>query len=98
MYLAALQEEVEAFVRAQGWYDARSARPQTPRNIAICLALEAAEVLEHFQWAEEPRDREALEGELADVCHYLLQLCSLLGVNLEEAVLRKLAANRARSW
>jgi NTP pyrophosphatase (non-canonical NTP hydrolase) len=84
-------------VEAKGWYADESPSPQTPRNIAISLSLEAAEVLEHYQWSEET-DREALARELADVALYLLQLAYLEGIDLEEAVLDKLRANYRRRW
>ena len=86
------------FVAAKGWYAADSLRPQTPRNIATSLAIEAAEVLEHFQWNEQPADRSELASELADVTLYLLQLASLCGIDLEQAVLDKLRKNYDRSW
>ncbi len=86
------------FVAAKGWYRSDSPRPQTPRNIAISLALEAAEVLEHFQWSESPANREELSGELADVALYLLQLSSILDIDLERAILEKLKINYGRTW
>ena len=48
-----LTEEMDEFVNSKGWYLPDSNRPQTPRNIAISLVLEASEVLEHFQWKED---------------------------------------------
>jgi NTP pyrophosphatase (non-canonical NTP hydrolase) len=98
MELRELEARMHAFVRAKGWYAPDSAKPQTPKNLAVSLALEAAEVLEHFQWRAESRDREALAGELADVALYLLQLASLSGIDLEQAILDKLAENHAREW
>jgi len=86
------------FVRSMGWYESGSARPQTLRNLAISLNLEASEVLEHFQWQETPADTEKLADELADVTLYLLQLASLAEVDLEQAVLRKLEKNYQRTW
>jgi NTP pyrophosphatase (non-canonical NTP hydrolase) len=80
-----------------GWYRDDSLSPQTPRNIAISLSLEAAEVLEHFQW-DERADRDSLVGELADVALYLLQLAYLEGIDLEQAILGKLSANYRREW
>ena len=68
------------------------------QNLAISLALEAAEVLEHFQWRADARDRDALAGELADVALYLLQLASLSGIDLEQAILDKLRHNHQREW
>ena len=98
MDIKQLTDEMHRFVRSKGWYDENSKRPQTPRNLAISLALEAAEILEHFQWREQVMDREELASELADVTLYLLQLASVSGINLEEAVLKKLEINRTREW
>ncbi|MGB3716319.1 MAG: nucleotide pyrophosphohydrolase [Candidatus Promineifilaceae bacterium] len=93
-----LEERMHDFVASKGWYDADSPKEQTPRNLAISLAVEASEILEHFQWRDEITDRHALAGELADVALYLLQLASVSDVNLEEAILAKLAENRGRTW
>ncbi len=89
---------MQAFVASRRWNQNGSARPQTPRNIAISLCLEAAEVLEHFQWDETYRNQQELAGELADVTLYLLQLASISGIDLEEAVLDKLEQNYTRNW
>ena len=97
MELRELTEAMHAFVTAKGWYAAGSPRPQTPRNLAASLAIEAAEVLEHFQWGEQAAAPE-LAGELADVALYLLQLASLSGIDLEQAILEKLRLNYARTW
>lgn len=97
MEISGLTEKMHAFVRAKGWYEADSKRPQTPRNLSISLALEAAEILEHFQWDEE-YDKDELAGELADLALYLLQLSSVSGIDLEEAILRKLEVNKKRVW
>ncbi len=93
-----LTQEMHRFVTAKGWYQADSPRPQTPRNLAISLSVEAAEILEHFQWQEQPSDPQALADELADVALYLLQLASVSGIDLEEAVLHKLQVNYGRTW
>ncbi len=53
MDLKELTLAMHEFVRAQGWYEAGSPKPQTLRNLAISLSLEANEVLEHFQWNEQ---------------------------------------------
>lgn len=98
MELHELEARMHDFVADKGWYAEESPKQQTPRNLAISLALEAAEVLEHFQWRDEVKDEEALAGELADVALYLLQLASVAGVDLEEAILAKLAENRDRRW
>ncbi len=97
MTIRELTDEMNRFVEAMGWYREDSPWPQTPRNIAISLSLEAAEVLEHFQWGEQA-DKEALAEELADVALYLLQLAYLTDTDLEQAVLDKLAINYSRNW
>ncbi len=97
MELKQLEEEMHRFVAAKGWYAPDSPKPQTPRNLAISLALEAAEVLEHFQWGESA-NKAGLAGELADVALYLLQLARLAGIDLEQAILAKLAQNYGRQW
>ncbi len=93
-----LTQAMHRFVASKGWYAPDSKRPQTPRNIAVSLALEAAEVLEHFQWGEQTTHPEELAGELADVALYLLQLASIAGIDLEQAILEKLRANQGRTW
>lgn len=98
MDLAALTAEMHRFVEAKGWYAPGSPKPQSPRNLAASLAIESAEVLEHFQWAEAPAAEGDLAGELADVMLYLLQLASVSGIDLEAAVLDKLRTNYGRSW
>ena len=98
MELKELEQRMHAFVESKGWYAPDSPKPQTPRHLAISLSLEASEVLEHFQWRETAADPAALAGELADVALYLLQLASLSGIDLEQAVLDKLAVNQKREW
>jgi NTP pyrophosphatase (non-canonical NTP hydrolase) len=98
MDLKQLTEEMHRFVSSKGWYAKDSPRPQTPRNLAVSLLLESAEVLEHFQWGERPAGDAALEEELADVALYLLQLASLQGIDLEQAILKKLQKNYSRRW
>jgi NTP pyrophosphatase (non-canonical NTP hydrolase) len=98
MDIKQLTEEMHALVRSKGWYDADSKRPQTPRNLAVSLAIEAAEILEHFQFTDEIKDRDELGAELADVTLYLLQLASVSGIDLEDAVLKKIEVNKTRTW
>lgn len=98
MELKELETKMHDFVNSKGWYDDDSPKPQTPRNLAASLSIEAAEVLEHFQWREEAKDSDALAEELADVALYLLQLASVTGVDLEQAILDKLALNQMREW
>lgn len=98
MDIKQLTQKMNQLVDHHGWYDLNSPKSQLPRNLAISLSLEAAEVLEHFQWSDEPRDKLAFEGELADVALYLLQLASVSGVDLEAAILNKIEKNWDRVW
>jgi len=93
----ALTQAMNRLVADKGRYDIGSPTPQTPRNIAISLAIEAAEVLEHFQWGEgaEPQ---ALAEELADVALYLLQLAYLTDIDLAQAILDKIEVNYQHAW
>ena len=93
--LHALTEALRAFAREREWEQFHS-----PKNLASALAVEAAELLEHFQWLTEaqsrelPADKKAQVGaEAADVLLYLLQLCDKLGIDLAEAARAKLKAN-----
>ncbi len=98
MDIKTLEQAMHDFVRSKGWYEPDSKRPQTPRNLAISLVLEAGEILEHFQWGDEIKDKANFAGELADVMLYLLQLASITGVDLGEAVMAKLDVNYGRTW
>ena len=98
MNLDELTTKMHALVESKGWYAEDSVKQQTPRNLAISLVLEAAEVLELFQWQADCKDREALAGELADTALYLLQLASVSGIDLEQAVLAKITQNQTRLW
>jgi NTP pyrophosphatase (non-canonical NTP hydrolase) len=75
----------------------------TPKNLAMALAGEAGEVVEHFQWltaeqsaALDGARREAVALELADVLLYLVRLADVLGVDLAAAARRKMAINAER--
>lgn len=98
MDIEELTREMHRFVRTQGWYEQDSPRPQTLRNLAISLNLEASEVLEYFQWDDDLEQPDLFADELADVALYLLQLASVAGIDLQEAILRKLTKNYGRSW
>jgi len=98
MELKELEARMHDFVAGKGWYEANSPKTQSPKNLAVSLSIEAAEVLEHFQWQEQTADKTALAGELADVALYLIQLASISGIDLEQAILDKLAYNKGREW
>lgn len=98
MDLKQLTAEMHRLVESKGWYAQDSKRPQTPRNLAVSLAIEAAEILEHFQFGDEIKDKDELGSEIADVTLYLLQLASVSGIDLETAVLKKIEVNKTREW
>ena len=98
MDLEDLTQRMHAFVRSKGWYGSTSVKPQTPKNLAVSLVLEANEVLELFQWSDELDSQDELASELADVMLYLIQLASVSKIDLEKAVLSKLDENYNRKW
>ncbi len=95
--LGQVSREMAAFVETKGWHREDSARPQTPRNLAMSLAIEIGELLECFQWSDSASVDE-VEDELADVMLYAIQLANVLDVDIETVVLRKLDRNRHREW
>ena len=71
-----------------------------PKNLAVSIMIEAAELLEHFQWkdkAEAERhvntNKDAVAEEIADVAIYLLELADNLGIDLKKAIHAKLDRN-----
>lgn len=75
----------------------------TPRTLSAGICIEAAELLEHFQWTKDAEvndvvahNRADIEHEIADVAMYLSLLCHDLGVSVDDAVRRKLALNREK--
>ena len=98
MDIKSLTVEMHNFVNSKGWYEPDSVREQSARNLAISLNLEAAEVLEHFQWSENCDNKDDLADELADVALYLLQLASVSDIDLENAIIKKLSTNSKREW
>ena len=67
----------------------------TPENLAKSISIEAAELLECFQW-DNNYDPEATAEELADVYSYVLMMADELDVDLEEITLKKLEKNKAK--
>ena len=98
MDIQKLSEKMHDFVNSKGWYQEDSIHPQTLRNLAISLNIEASEVLENFQWNELPHRTDELAAELADVALYLFQIANVAGIDLEQAILKKLEDNYQRIW
>lgn len=96
--LLELRDALRLFAAERDWE-----KFHTPKNLAMALAGEAGEVIEHFQWlsAEESAAlpavrREAVAMELADVMLYLVRLADVLDIDLAAAARRKLALNAER--
>ncbi len=98
MNLKTPEAAMHTFVESKGWHKPDSPHPQTPKNLAVSLVLEASEVLEHFQWGDSTADKTELASELADVLLYLLQIASLHEIDLGQAVMDKLKVNDGREW
>ena len=91
----------ETIDRVLAFRDRRDWRQyHTPKDLAISLSLEAAELLEIFQWSGadlECREKlPALREELADVVMYAVSLADRLGLDLDEIVLEKLRRNEEK--
>lgn len=67
----------------------------TPENLAKSIAIEAGELLEHFQWGDEV-DFKELKDELADVLIYSFLMADAIGVNIEDIMLDKINKNKER--
>lgn len=93
-----LRGELRKFAIARNWE-----RFHSPKNLAAAMSIEAAEVLEHFQWLTEEQSRalpdtkrSAVAHELADVFLYLMQLADKLDVDLVAAAKEKMQLNAAK--
>jgi len=93
--LTRLRDRLRAFAAARDWEQFHA-----PKNLAIALSVEAAELLEHFQWVSEegsramPADKlAAIDEEVADVFLYLIRLADVLQIDLVRAAERKIERN-----
>jgi dCTP diphosphatase len=93
-----LQRRLAEFAAERDWDPFHS-----PKNLAMALAAEAGELLEHFQWLTEeqsatlaPEALEAVALELADIQLYLVRLADKLQINLVEAAHRKIEINAGK--
>jgi NTP pyrophosphatase (non-canonical NTP hydrolase) len=90
-----LKQRLRAFAAERDWEQYHS-----PKNLAMALIVEAAELVEHFQWLSEaqsraldPGKREQVAQELADVFIYLVRLADRLDIDLLDAAGRKIVLN-----
>lgn len=98
MTLDDLRLQLREFAAAREWQPFHS-----PKNLSMALAVEAAELLEHFQWLSQaqsrelpPEKRQAVAHEIADVLLYLVHLSDQLGIDPMAAAREKLALNEQR--
>jgi NTP pyrophosphatase (non-canonical NTP hydrolase) len=98
--VAGLQRRLAEFAEARRWGPFH-----TPKNLVSALSVEAAELVEIFQWLtpeqsarvmDDPADAHRVEDEVADVLAYLLQLCEALGIDALEALAAKIDRNEGR--
>ena len=98
--VGALRQAVAGFVNDRDWQPFH-----TPKNLSMSIAIETAELMEHFQWltteeaqaaVKDPGERAAVADELADIVIYCLSLSNALGLDVSSAVLRKLETNEHR--
>ncbi|OHB73916.1 MAG: NTP pyrophosphohydrolase [Planctomycetes bacterium RBG_13_63_9] len=98
--VAELRQIVNDFVDCRDWHPFHS-----PKNLSMSLAIEAAELMEHFQWlsveqsravADQPQRLAAVGEELADVVCYALAMANELRLDLSAAIRRKIALNEEK--
>ena len=97
MDIPALQARLRQFAADRNWTPY-----QTPKNLAMAMIVEAAELVEHFQWMTPEQSQQAgqdfdLQGriadEIADVLIYLVQIADHTGIDIDRAVERKIGKN-----
>ncbi len=96
--LAELRNAVRQFVEERDWQQFHA-----PKNLAMALSIEAAELMEHFQWISAAESRALDSGKLANVGHemadvlcYLLALANQLDIDLTSTFFQKMEMNRAK--
>jgi dCTP diphosphatase len=98
--VAELKQLIDDFVDRRDWRQFHA-----PKNLAMSLAIEAAELMEHFQWispeesrqvANDPDRLAAVGDELADVLCYALAMSNMLGLDLSTAIRGKMAKNERK--
>jgi dCTP diphosphatase len=97
---AELRDSMRLFVAARNWQ-----QYHTPKNLAMAISIEAAELMEHFQWLtveeswqliQDPNQCAEVADELADVIIYCLSFANQANIDMSEAVLTKMHRNEHR--
>ena len=97
MNIPDIQARLQEFATDRDWDQYHS-----PKNLSMALSVEAAELMEIFQWVgaeesrkvvEHPGKLSEVEAEIADICIYAIRLAGVLGIDLENAIDDKIAQN-----
>lgn len=94
-----LKNIVKKFVEERNWQNYH-----TPKNLAISIMIEGAELLEHFQWTftesiilkDSSSKKDEIEEEVADIFAYLLSFCNVLNIDLSQALIKKMDKNNLK--
>jgi dCTP diphosphatase len=98
--IPSLTTRIRAFAQARDW-----GQFHTPKNLAMALSVEVAELTEHFQWLttdearalkDNPEAKAELESEVADIAIYLLRLADVLEIDVASAIRAKMEKNEKR--
>ncbi len=91
-----INEVISDFVQERNWE-----KFHTPKNLSMALSVEASELVEIFQWQDEKsfidNKKEIIEKskeEIADIFYYLVRVCQVLNLDLEEAFFEKIERNK----
>ncbi len=95
MDISKIQNQLENFATERDW-----GQFHTPKNLSMALSVEASELVEIFQWlrteesiSPDKKQIDAIKSEVADIAMYLLRFCSILEIDIEEAIESKLEKN-----
>ena len=95
MDITKIQNQLRDFALERDWEQFH-----TPKNLAMALSVEASELVEIFQWftpdeskSPDQKQLDSIRSEVADIAMYLIRFCSVLDIDLEKAIKRKLIQN-----
>lgn len=95
-----IRKKIASFVRERDWEQFHN-----PKNLSMSIAIEAAELMEHFQWADseksaeictDPEKRLLVEEEIADIVTYAFSMANSLNIDLSDALIRKMEKNACK--
>ena len=96
MDITKIQNQLRDFASERDWEQFHN-----PKNLAMALSVEASELVEIFQWltpdeskSPDQKQLDPIRSEVADIAMYLIRFCSVLDIDLEEAIKRKIIHNK----